>query len=313
MSARGYRIVSYNVRYFGHALRGLASTRGSKRLIAQRLSSLDPLPDIVCLQEVETISLRSRIVHSAANGQETQLEAFMAELEQCFQAAGRRFPFEAFYFRAHAYGFERAPIYTTGLAVIVNAETFHVAGHNCASPEHITHHHVERWKDRKQSRICAHMRLTDQDGRGFHVFNTHLSLPTPFTRAFWSSKEKMGHGPNQLEEARKLVGFVQKHAGVDPFIVCGDFNSPPGSPVYRFLTREAGFTGAQACLHCIDETSARGYPTAGFMNVRMHLDHLFSGGGVRWVDLDGSCAFGDEKGLFHGMSDHVPLIGRFDL
>src|SRR5687768_741524 len=146
MTTRSYRIVSYNVRYFGHALRGLASTRGSKRAIAHQLASLEPLPDIVCLQEVETISLRSRIAHSVTNGQQTQLEAFMAELEGRFRDAGRAFPFEAFYFRAHHYGLERAPIYTTGLAVIVNSETFQVAGHNCASPEHITHHHVERWK-----------------------------------------------------------------------------------------------------------------------------------------------------------------------
>src|SRR5205085_10649684 len=53
------RIVSYNVRYFGHALRGLASTRGGKRGVAEALAALDPAADIVCLQEVETISLRS--------------------------------------------------------------------------------------------------------------------------------------------------------------------------------------------------------------------------------------------------------------
>ena len=35
------RVVSYNVRYFGHALKGLASTRASERAIASRLASLD--------------------------------------------------------------------------------------------------------------------------------------------------------------------------------------------------------------------------------------------------------------------------------
>ena len=34
------RIVSYNVRYFGHALRGLASTRTGKRAIARAIASL---------------------------------------------------------------------------------------------------------------------------------------------------------------------------------------------------------------------------------------------------------------------------------
>src|SRR5687767_13032030 len=54
---RTLRLVSYNVRYFGHALKGLASTRGAKRVIASRLVDLDPRPDLICLQEVETISL----------------------------------------------------------------------------------------------------------------------------------------------------------------------------------------------------------------------------------------------------------------
>ena len=38
MSERPLRIVSYNVRYFGHALRGLATTRTSLERIAQRLT-----------------------------------------------------------------------------------------------------------------------------------------------------------------------------------------------------------------------------------------------------------------------------------
>ena len=78
------RIVSYNVRYFGHALRGLASTRRSKRAIAEALASLIPAADIVCLQEVETISLRSRLAFRKGHEAETQLEAFMGELEQAY-------------------------------------------------------------------------------------------------------------------------------------------------------------------------------------------------------------------------------------
>ena len=77
MSERPLRIVSYNVRYFGHALRGLATTRTSLERIAQRLASLTPLADVICLKEVETRSLRSTL---AFRGVETQLEAFMAAL-----------------------------------------------------------------------------------------------------------------------------------------------------------------------------------------------------------------------------------------
>jgi endonuclease/exonuclease/phosphatase family metal-dependent hydrolase len=313
MSARGLRIVSYNVRYFGHALRGLASTIGPKRHISAALLTLDPLADIICLQEVETISLRSRLAHKSTHQTETQLEAFMGRLEAAFEAAETECPYEAFYFRAHTYKLGATPLYTTGLAILVNLSRLNVDRHNVGAPEHITHHHLKRWKDRKQSRICAHMALTDGQGRRMHVFNTHLSLPTPFARAFWSQKDKMGWGVNQIEEAKSLGAFVQKHAGGEPFVVCGDFNSPPGSPVYRHLTQDAGFVGAQERLGKIDPASPRGFPTAGFMRLRMHLDHLFSGGALEWMDLDGTAPFGDPTGRFHGFSDHVPLIGRFKL
>jgi endonuclease/exonuclease/phosphatase (EEP) superfamily protein YafD len=44
--------------------------------------------------------------------------------------------------------------------------------------------------------------------------------------------------------------------------------------------------------------------------MRMHLDHVFYGNGVRFLDLDGSARFGDRASPFAGLSDHVPLIGR---
>lgn len=305
------RIVSYNVRYFGHSLKGLASTSRSKEGIAIGLAVLDPVADLVCLQEVETISFRSKVAYRSSPGNETQLESFMDTLESAFAAQGQPMPYEAFYFRAHRYALRNTALYTTGLAVLVNTRTLQVKGHNVAAPEHITHHHVRRWKDRKQSRICAHVELEDARGRPFHVFNTHLSLPTPFARSFWSTREKMGFGANQVEEAYKLALFVHRHAGVAPFVVCGDFNSPPGSPVYRFLREEGGFVGAQEQLRLIDPTRARSFPTAGFMRLRMHLDHLFSGNGVDWRDMNGTVPFGG--GPFHGLSDHIPLVARFEL
>jgi endonuclease/exonuclease/phosphatase family metal-dependent hydrolase len=123
----------------------------------------------------------------------------------------------------------------------------------------------------------------------------------------------MGFGPNQLAEAHTLAAFVGKRADSEPLVVCGDFNSPPGSPVYRFLTGPAGLVGAQEHLGLIDPTTPRGFPTAGIARLRMHLDHLFSSGGVRWQDMDGTCRFGDRASPFGGLSDHVPLIARFRL
>jgi endonuclease/exonuclease/phosphatase family metal-dependent hydrolase len=307
------RVVSYNVRYFGHALKGLASTRASQRSIAARLALLEPLADVVCLQEIETISLRSRVAFRGRRVGETQLAGFMREVEAAFASDARTSPYESFYFRAHVNQLRGVPIYTTGLAVLVHARRLKVEGHNVASPEHITHHHVERWKDRKQTRICAHLRVQTASGQPLHVFNTHLSLPTPFAREFWAERLRMGWGPNQLHEARTLAAFVRRHADDEPFVVCGDFNSAPGSPVYRFLTGEAGFRCAEEHCGLTDHGDPRAFPTAGFMRLRMHLDHVFFGNGVQWVDLEGTAPFGDRGGGFAGLSDHVPLIGRFRL
>jgi endonuclease/exonuclease/phosphatase family metal-dependent hydrolase len=306
-------VVSYNVRYFGHALRGIASTRASQRGIATCLSLLEPLADVVCLQEIETISLRSRVAFRGRPPGETQFEGFMRELETAFSSDARRSPYEGFYFRAHVNQLRGVPIYTTGLAMLVNGRRLRVDAHNVESPEHITHHHVERWKDRKQTRICAHMQVTTVGGKPLHVFNTHLSLPTPFARQFWAERLRMGWGPNQLHEARTLAAFVRRHAGDEPFVVCGDFNSAPGSPVFRYLTEEAGFTCAERHCGLIAAEDPRAFPTAGFLRLRMHLDHVFYGNGVAWVDLDGTAAFGDRRSAFAGLSDHVPLIGRFRL
>ncbi|MBN8229626.1 endonuclease/exonuclease/phosphatase family protein [Corallococcus macrosporus] len=314
MEPSALRIVTYNVRYFGHMLRGLASTVGPKRRVAAALATLDPLPDIVCLQEVETASLRSNIAHRQVRPGETQLEAFMARVEETFALQGRDMPYEAFYFRAHHYKLREVSLYTTGLAMLVNTRTLQVDRHNVEAPEHITHHHVQGLKERKQSRICAHMRVIRRaDQRAFHIFNTHLSLPTPFAREFWATRDKMGCGVNQLHEAKKLTGFIGLHAKEEPFVVCGDFNSPPSSPVYRYLTGDAHLTCAQAAVGQINPALSRAFPTAGFMHMRMHLDHLFSGGGVSWLDTDETRPFGDLNSRFHGLSDHVPLIARFRL
>ena len=307
------RVVSYNVRYFGHALRGAGSTLRSKRGIAQGFASLDPSPHIICLQEVETISIRSRWAHSVRHDEETQLEAFMAELQDAFASRKKRFPYEAIYFRAHAYRVRNVSLYTTGLAILVDVDRLHVDSHNAGAPEEITHHHVLRFKARKQTRICAYVRLMDEEGRPFHVFNTHLSLPTPFHKGFWSGGGRMGFGVNQVQEARSLASFVKKNAGREPLVVCGDFNSPPGSPVFHFLTEQAGLACAQSTLGQIDPSEPRKFPTAGLMRLRMHLDHVFYGPGITWVDLEGTRPFDERESPFFRLSDHVPLIGRFQI
>ena len=122
----------------------------------------------------------------------------------------------------------------------------------------------------------------------------------------------MGWGPNQLEEARSVAKFVTQERKGDNFVLVGDFNALPGSPVYRTLL-DAGFSDAFACHYHFGEADLEKWPTAGFMNLRMHLDHVFSGARLRWLDFDGTHRFGQKNGIFRGLSDHVPIVGSFTL
>lgn len=303
------RIVSYNVRYFGHGLKGLASTAKSKTKIAKAIGGLKPLADVVALQEVETRSIRSGVAHRGGLEKETQLEAFMRHLQAEFTGPQ---PYRAIYFPAHAYQLGAVKFYTTGLAMLVNTQTLDVVGDNANEPFPITFHGSERLRKVKQTRIAAHLRLEDKRGRKFHVFNTHLSLPTPWASEFWKQDVRMGFGANQLSEAKAVQQYAQSTAGHEPYIICGDFNSAPTSPVYRYLTEQEKLFGAQAVLKQIDPARADGFATAGFMRWRMHLDHVF-GRGVEFVDLDDTKSFGDKDSVFSGLSDHVPLITKFEL
>ncbi len=304
------RIVSYNVRYFGHATRGLASTRNGMQRIAEALAALDPLADIVCLQEVETTSFRSTIVHRPDRPGQTQLERLMTMLEAALKNAGRRLRYEAYYFPAHAYRVgKNAHVYTTGLAILA-LPGCRIEAHNAGEPADITHRHLHAMRRWKQTRICAHLRFAVAGGETIDVFNTHLSLPSTLSRAFWTAPQRMGYGPNQLEEAKNLASFIEKERKSDRFLVVGDFNSLPGSPVHRFLTEERGYRDAFAEVRALTHEQSVRWPTAGFMALRMHLDHVFRGAGVSCVDFEGSHPFAHRASPFHGLSDHVPLITR---
>ena len=307
------RLVSYNVRYFGHGLKGLASTAAAKTRIAQALTSLEELPELIALQEVETKSFRAGIATRGAPANENQLDAFLRHFSAALKHRGVKMPYQAWYFPAHVYRLGRIRLYTTGLAMLVNTERLAVIGDNQESPHSITHHRSTRLKKVKQTRIAAHLALETGDSRRFHVFNTHLSLPTPWAKEFWAQKKKMGHGANQLAEARAVAGYASQIAGPEPYLVVGDFNSAPATPVYEYMTGEAKLHGAQEQLKQIEPRSTDSFSTAGFMALRMHLDHIFGSKHIAFLDLDDTYLFGDERSPFTGLSDHVPLITRFEV
>jgi endonuclease/exonuclease/phosphatase family metal-dependent hydrolase len=304
------RILSYNVRYFGHATRGLASTQLAMRRIAEAVASLDPLPAIVCLQEVETRSLRSTVAH---RGEQTQLERFMESLSLALAAKKKQDEYDAYYFPAHAYRLSaKTHVYTTGLAVLAHSDLA-VDHHNAEMPHDITHRRMHPIRRIKQTRICAHVRFRSRAHRNMgaiDVFNTHLSLPSTLTRAFWTKPRRLGWGPNQLAEARNLAAFVEAERKSERFVVVGDFNSLPGSPVYDCLVGDCGWVDAFAHRYRMSVEELVSWPTAGFMRMRMHLDHVFTGSGIRWLDFDDTHPFGDRTAPFHGLSDHMPLVAR---
>ena len=311
MSVRPIRIMSYNVRYFGHGTRGLVSTRRTMERIAGAIAATDPPLDLVCLQEVETRSLRSNLAHRVDEN-ETQLESLMRCLERAQAGRPESAKFEAYYFPAHKYAVaEGAHIYTTGLAILARRD-FVVDYHNATVPHDITHRSLHALRKLKQTRICAHVRFRRKGGAGpdIDVFNTHLSLPASLAKEFWTSPARMGYGKHQLEEARNLARFVERERRSDRFLLLGDFNALPGSPVYQFLVDDVGYQDPFARLHKMTAEELRSWPTAGFMRLRMHLDHMLSGKGLSWLDFEESHPFADRTSRFHGLSDHAPLIGR---
>jgi len=299
--------MTYNVRYFGHGTRGVASTRAGVRRIAKGIASLSPLADVICLQEVETRSLRSAL----CTRKMTQLDVLTAELDAQLTRRGIVERYQATYFPAHEYRLtQRTKLYTTGLAVLVRPR-LRIVDHNARSPQDITHRRGAR--SLKQTRVCAHIALEHDTLGALDVFNTHMSLPGFFYPEFWLGEARLGFGPNQLREARRLVETIEHRKRCDNVVLVGDFNSLPDSPVDQLLRARAGLVDALAVRH--GAASARQHATAGFSRLRMNIDRIYSSPSVRWLDFDGTHPFGDKlpRNRFAGLSDHAPLLGRLEL
>lgn len=301
---RPITVMTWNVRYFGHGLRGLSSTEGGMRRVASALASLDELPDLVALQEVETRSMRAGLRGLP------QLDRFLRVLDDALAHVGRPERFSGIYYPAHRYKLGPIPpMYTTGLAMLVGPR-LDVDVDNADAPHDITHVRIPSFRRLKQRRVVAHARVRVRgSAETLDVFNTHMSLPAFFEVGPTQVSERMGDGSNQVAEVRALLDYVATRR-VGPSVIVGDFNTRPGSPTYQAVL-DAGFTDAFAHANELDEAALHAHATAGFASRRMHIDHMFSSPDVRWARVD-SDRFG-MGGRFHGISDHNPKIGRLTL
>lgn len=127
----------------------------------------------------------------------------------------------------------------------------------------------------------------DVHGAGVHLINTHLSL--------WPAE--------RLLQAEALLGpdWVGSPEALGPFILCGDFNSLPGSAVYRRLSQQ--FRDSQLALkqHLPKGTWFGRHPFN-------RIDHVFLGPGVEVLDL----VIPDTE-LDRMASDHLPLMAELRL
>jgi endonuclease/exonuclease/phosphatase family metal-dependent hydrolase len=297
-------VMTWNVRYFGHALRGLRTTEHGLRRAAAALSMLVPLPDLVALQEVETTSFR------AGGHPVPQLERFLDVLHQHLADHGRPERYTGLYYPAHAYRLGRAAsVYTTGLAVLVGPRLV-VEAHNAEAPFDITHVRLNAFRRLKQKRIVAHVRVRKKEGGpAIDLFNTHFSLPAFLEVGPHKVPEGMGQGSNQLAEVGALLDYVNSRTP-EAAILVGDFNTAPSSAVYRRIV-DAGLQDAFAVANDLDPHELVKHATAGFASQRMHIDHVFSTPNVAWSQVEGF-HFGATH-EFHGISDHTPKIGRFSV
>ena len=99
--------MTYNVRYFSHPTRGVAATARGMRQIARAIGELADLPDVICLQEVETASLRANLAHPRQGAEETQLTRLVSALHEVIAHRGRAHRYASYYFPAHAYTLSR--------------------------------------------------------------------------------------------------------------------------------------------------------------------------------------------------------------
>lgn len=304
-------LLTWNVRYFSQGAAGLTSTSGTVARVARTLAQLEPQPDVMALQEIDNHSLRShlgRIGRRPPNGFR-QVEHFVSLLnEESARLGGREYA--VLFFRAHGHD-KLLPLLSTGLAVLYRRDWV-VESHNAEGPWHVTYHRIPQLKKLKQTRICAHARFALPSGGAFDLFNTHLSLPAFLQRHRGATGKRFGEAQNQVEEVSSVLQSVFQNADPQHTILVGDFNARPGSKVYRYIQENSPLRDAFAEAHSLTEEEVNTVPSAGFLGMKFRLDHIFSGPGIRFEPFLLGLPW-DARHPMRGLSDHAPLMARFEL
>ena len=305
------RMVTWNIRYFSHAALGLTSLDATMRRIACALAQLQPQADVIALQEIDAVSLRSvggRYRMRQLRGEPvSNFDRFIARLNQESAAIGGH-TYQAHFFPAQG---EHAsfPLYSTGLSII-HQNGLHCVDHNADAPRDVTCRRLRVLAKFKQKRICAHVRLATSNGSTFDVFNTHLSLPAFFKPGNGPTGRGFGEADNQLAEVQNVLNYIGEYDSASRAILLGDFNAVPGSKVYNILATD--FVDAHASHLGISPTELRNYPTGGFWRFRYRLDHIFCGAEVLVRDFEGTQPGRSDHPWSH-LSDHSPLIARLSV
>ena len=161
----------------------------------------------------------------------------------------------------------------------------------------------------KQKRICAWGRFRDGELE-FDVFNTHLSLPAFLQRASGPTGGRFGESDNQVREIESLLDFVSRTSGFDSTVLVGDFNALPGSRVYAMVAER--LRDAHATHIGAPPDRMVHMHSAGFMNLRYRLDHVFAGRRIQFHDFHDTAPYGRTH-PWVALTDHSPLVGRFSV
>lgn len=300
------RLVSWNVRYFSHATRGITSLDATIQGVAEALTEV--APDVIALQEVDDWSIRSVAGRVGRRGARSQLERFLTALNGA--SARRDGPrYRAWFYPAHNHA-RRLPIISTGL-VFLHRDDLEPVASNSDAPHEITHRRIRALGRFKQRRVCAWLRLAAPGGEEVDLFNTHLSLPAFLQRHPGPGTSRFGNAGNQLHELESALDFTASRPGERPSVLVGDFNSVPDSRVYRHVLRRSRFRDGHAAWLDSD-ADMNAHPTAGFAHLRYRLDHVFGCDRVHLTGFDRTSPFGSEH-PFHGLSDHSPLAFTVEL